>query len=665
MRASAILAASILLLPQAAHAAVETVSVTAAHLPRPVGDDAFSSVTLDAADLEGSSRLDRALKQVPGLSLFRRSTSDYANPTIQGVSLRAIAPSGAGRALVLLDGVPVNDPFGGWVIWTALPPEDIGEAEIVRGAGAGPYGAGALTGTILLGERDRDAPIAAASAGTLGTYRAAASGGAQLGAVDWFASISGERSDGWIAVRPPQRGSADDHLWFDGGSASLRADVMLNGVSATARLGGYDEARGAGSDYTGARAHGETASLTLARAAPTGWRLQLWAIRSGLSNRFAAMADDRASTTPANNQYATPALGLGANAALIGARGDFRWEAGGDVRDDSGESREMYRYISGAFTMNRRAGGREIVAGLYGEAAYDTGAWLLTAGLRADYWATAQGHLFESVRASGAMTRADDYPGRSGTVPTARIGIRRNFDGQYLRAAAYSGFRVPTLNELYRPFRVGNNTTNANAALKPEKLYGAEIGWGGQGGGFVWNLTGFWNRLHDAIANRTLTSSPSGSTAQRRNIGDIEALGAEGDASYALDDGFALHAAFSLTDARVHTDDPDLNGKRPAQAPHASITTGATWNPLAPLTVNADLRWESARFEDDENTLRLGSAFTLDLRADWRLRDGLSLYLAAANATNSDIVTAEANDGTLSYGAPRTFGIGLRYVPSP
>ena len=98
---------------------------------------------------------------------------------------------------------------------------------------------------------------------------------------------------------------------------------------------------------------------------------------------------------------------------------------------------------------------------------------------------------------------------------------------------------------------------------------------------------------------------------------------------------FSLRAAFSLTDARVRTSDPRAcNGKRPAQAPLVTITGGATWRPFDPLTLDADLHWESARFEDDQNTLRLGSAFVLDLSADWRFRDALSLYVAAANAAN-------------------------------
>ncbi len=104
---------SAVVFPVAAQAGgIETVVVTAAP-PDPVGNAAFSVATLDADDIRGSSELDHALEQVPGLSLFRRDSSLSANPTTQGVSLRSIAPSGAGRALVTLDGVPQNDPFGG------------------------------------------------------------------------------------------------------------------------------------------------------------------------------------------------------------------------------------------------------------------------------------------------------------------------------------------------------------------------------------------------------------------------------------------------------------------------------------------------------------------------------------------------------------------------
>ena len=117
------------------------VEIIIVHGPRlaPLGGEAvFSTVQLGPEQLRETPRLDDALKRAPGVSLFRRTGSGAANPTTQGLSLRAIAPSGAGRALVTLDGAPQNDPFGGWVIWSALPAEGLDGASIVRGAGSGP-----------------------------------------------------------------------------------------------------------------------------------------------------------------------------------------------------------------------------------------------------------------------------------------------------------------------------------------------------------------------------------------------------------------------------------------------------------------------------------------------------------------------------------------------
>src|SRR6185503_16029007 len=135
---------------------VEVVVVYPPRLAPLGGEAAFSAVQVGPEILKATPRLDEALKQVPGVSLFRRTSSVAANPTTQGLSLRAIAPSGAGRALVTLDGAPQNDPFGGWVIWSALPPEGLDGVSIVRGAGAGAYGAGALTGVVALRERPAD-----------------------------------------------------------------------------------------------------------------------------------------------------------------------------------------------------------------------------------------------------------------------------------------------------------------------------------------------------------------------------------------------------------------------------------------------------------------------------------------------------------------------------
>ncbi len=644
---------------------LETVVVTA-RPPDPVGSDAFSLVRLDKKAVHAAAQLDAALAQVPGLSLFRRDGSLSANPTTQGVSLRSIAPSGAGRALVMLDGVPQNDPFGGWVIWSALPPEDISGAEIVRGAGAGPYGAGALTGVIALDEAGGSGLVAAdASGGARGQYHIAGAGGAGWGGIEWFGSASAEGSNGWIPVGPDQRGAADNAVTLDARNASLRLQAQpLEGTLVSARLGLYQEHRNSGLVGTQSSARGETASLTIARPesdGALGWRWQIWLRDTGFTNSSASIAPGRAFTTPSNDQYATPALGWGTNAAVRGSTSWLDWELGADARLARGESREHFSFISGAFTQGRVSGGKSFVGGFYAEGACHLGDWLLTAGIRADQWSTTNGHLIQTNLSSGAVTLDQHYASRSGVVPTARAGVRRNFgEGFYLRSAAYAGFRAPSLNELYRPFRLGNTVTQANAALTPEKLYGAEIGAGGASGAFSFDATLFWNQLHGAIANVTIAPF----TLQRRNAGNIDAYGVEAEARYRLDDTLTLRAAFDLVNARVdgQAQAPQLTGKRPAQAPRWTITGGFSFAPIERLSLDADIRYESARFADDQSLLKLAPATTIRARASWALTDAVAVYVAAENLLNARIATTESADGVISDATPRIFRAGVSFT---
>ncbi|HEY4940762.1 MAG TPA: TonB-dependent receptor [Rhizomicrobium sp.] len=685
--------AALVLCAQAAPAAViETVVVTASP-PDPVGNQAFSVANLSAADLRNSTELDNALEQVPGLSLFRRDSSLSANPTTQGVSLRSIAPSGAGRALVTLDGVPQNDPFGGWVIWSSLPPEDIGGAEIVRGAGAGPYGAGALTGVIALDEARGDGLVAAdASLAERTGRRAAASGGATLGPVSLFASASDEDSDGWVPVSPAQRGAADNAVTYHARGASLRAEATpWNGTLVSLRLGAYGENRDSGLVGARSSADGVTASLTLAHPQggdDLGWRVQAWLRNSGFSNISATVAPGRVSTTLSNDQYSTPALGWGFNAALRGSRSWFDWELGGDARFTQGDSKEHFQLVAGAFTLGRQSGGRTFVGGFYGEgAAHLADGLLITMGLRADQWASTGGHLIQTTLATGVVTVNQTTPSKSGIVPTARLGVRQDLDGGlYLRSAAYGGFRAPTLNELYRPFRLGNNITEANPGLVPEKLYGAELGFGQERDTFSWDVTGFYNQLHGAITNVTVARCPSpdpaihcplvlpglgtlpngGLLIQRQNAGNIQANGIEADAHWQVQDWLSLHAAFDYVDAHVEGGiaAAQLTGKRPAQAPRFTLTAGLSATPLDRLTVSADLRHESIRFADDQNTLVLPPATTVDARISYRLWNGLSAYLAGDNLFDAQVATTESADVVpiVSYASPRVLRIGLSWT---
>src|SRR5439155_23759403 len=100
-----------------------------------------SAIQLSSTDVEANPALtlDDLLRQVPGFTLFRRSSSRVANPTTQGVSLRGVGGTGPSRALVLEDGVPQVDPFGGWIYWDRLPRAELSSIEVFRGGESNLY----------------------------------------------------------------------------------------------------------------------------------------------------------------------------------------------------------------------------------------------------------------------------------------------------------------------------------------------------------------------------------------------------------------------------------------------------------------------------------------------------------------------------------------------
>jgi outer membrane receptor protein involved in Fe transport len=652
-------------------AAVSPVVVQAARLPAAAGDPAFSMVRIDSIALIDHPRLDDALATAPGFSLFRRTSSLGANPTTQGVSLRAIAGSGASRALVTLDGVPQNDPFGGWVIWTGLPGEAVSDATLVRGAGAGPYGAGALTGVVAL---QQPAAVPGRIAGEVeggdhGYGRAAAIGEIDAGPARLFLDASGETSDGWVPVIQG-RGAADRPLTLRDWSTAERVEFDLGRAVLSERVAAFEEDRGGGTVDAHSRASGQQESLTLVSppvGGRLGWRLQAWAAESNLANTSASVAANRNTATLADNQDRTPAVGIGLNAAVRRSVAAYSWELGADVRDFDGESHDLL-YNQGVFTGTRTGGGGELVAGIYGEASRSLGAWLLTGGVRLDDWRTYAAKLIQT-----GATVLDQHPAdRSGLAPTGRVGLRRQVsDALYVRAAAYAGFRPATLNELHRMFRVGNDVTEANAGLSPERLYGVEAGVGGQGA-VNWDADVFYNRLADAVTNVTIGKGPrsfplagfvpaGGTLYERENAGTIDAVGVEGEAGRRINAALDLRAAFTYTHARVDggAQAPQLTGRRPAETPTATLTAAVTWRPIDRLTLTGEARYESARFDDDQNTRKIDAGAGLDARAAWRLAGGVSVFVAADNLTNANLETGRSAANVVTYAAPRLVRVGL------
>jgi outer membrane receptor protein involved in Fe transport len=490
-------------------------------------------------------------------------------------------------------------------------------------------------------------------------------------------TFSGARevSSGWTPVEASRRGAADTPLTLDAYNAAIRAETDLGRAVAAVRVKVFQEERDAGVINAQSKAQGREASLTIA-APPTdtalGWRLQGWVKDSNLYNSSAAVAANRATSTPASIQFSTPAEGWGLNAAVRRVRDGTSLELGADLRGASGESRELATFTAGNFSRVRVAGGKTLVGGLYFEGSQETGNWLFAGGVRADYSRQSDAHRIETTRATGAVTLNSSQPDSSEWVPSARLGVRRNLsDALYVRTAAYTSFRPATLNELHRPFRVGNDVTEANPGLNSERLYGAEAGIGGDKV-ITWSTVVFVNRLQDAIANVTIGTGPGafpiagfipagGVLRQRQNAGRVNAWGVEADAQHRWG-SFSIRGAASYVEAEINGQKaaPQLTGLRPAQTPRFAATAGIGYD-IGPLQTRLDLRYEGARFDDDQNLRRLKASTTLDARIDWKLKGGAGLYLAAENLGDARIETARTADGVVSLSAPRLVRGGFSF----
>lgn len=618
-------------------------------------------------ELARGSALDAALRADPAFSLYRRTDSLAAHPTAQGVSLRGIGPSGASRSLVLLDGVPLNDPFGGWVQWNQIPTVALAAAEVAPGSGAGAWGNAALGGTITL----VSAPVPS-SAGTLrleggarGSWLGEFSAGADADGTALRVDARAFTTDGYVPLAAPARGAVDVPLATEHEAIQLRARRVLGPATATLTLRRFTDDRVNGTAGQRNATRQNFASLALRGAsADRDWQFTVYGQDQTFRSTFTSVALDRASETPANDQFDVPATAVGATFTTEWRDAALSTSLGADVRRVRGETREDFLFSNGAFARRRFAGGTQTLAGLF--AAHErplASDWRGAVSVRADGWQLSQGTRREVDRVTGIPTRTDEFPERSGATGSANIGVAWTANSRWqFRAAAYRAFRLPTLNELYRPFRVGNINTEANPALQPESLLGTEAGADFHAGAFRATTTVFAARLADAVGNVTLASSPALVSRQRRNLDRIDTRGVETRVRWAATPNLRFDVAWLVTDSSIARSaaQPALVGKRLAQAPR-QVATGSVERDLGSgWTARVQGRWTSRQFDDDENTLVLGAAGVLDLQVSGPLAPRLTLTLALDNAANAAVPTARTANGATSYAAPRMWRIGLR-----
>ena len=663
----------------AASAPVETYVVHATRLDRPASQVPAAVTVLDRTDIEHSSAVtaDDLLRQVPGFNTFRRSssmvTAPAEDPEAQGVTLRGIGPGGASRALVLVDGIPANDAFGGWLYWGEIPLENIESVEIVKGGGSSLWGDFAEGGVIdFVSRRLEDHSVRLKlAAGTLGTTDDALSVNESVGAVKLGLTGHFFHTDGYDIVTPAQRGPIDQPAGSENHLIAGRAEwAAANDLTLYVRGSTFDQTLAGGTALrTAATARDFVAAGgTLGTRESGRFDLNLYARRTRVDQTFTLASADRTAEAVAQVQ-SVPSNDSGGSftwARALSSRS--RVTLGTDYRSVRGQSLDDFLDPTGLFvTEHRVSRGKQDFLGAFAQGDLDLTSRLnLVLEARVDHFRSFEGAVFSDVPGAGATAFAD----QTHTSVDPRLSLRyRVRDGLALRGAVYRAFRAPTLAELFRRSSVEGLVLHENPDLQPEFLEGGEIGvdlsehprWRA-------GATLYTNRLLRPIGNVVTATDPvtgADSERSRVNFGLARIRGGELDFDYDLSPRWNTRFAYLHTQAKLEENpaDPTLEGKRITQVPEDSGTLTLRYHDPARVDARVAGRFVGLQFEDADNHDALHGYFVMDLSvtAPLHRRAGGDdeLFVAVQNLFDRSY-DVDRGGGILKLGTPFVAQLGTR-----
>lgn len=681
-----------------------TVSVTRSDAR--LSETPASVVVLNRETLNATAAqtIDDSLRQIAGFTLFRRGSSKTTNPTTQGANLRGISGSGASRAAILFDGFSLNDAFGGWTFWSRVPEIAVEQAEVLRGGASAIYGDAALSGAVNLTTRraEENQPI----------FRFETSGGQQKtfdGSVFTAYAKNGYAVDfaydtfqtgGYIPTAIEERGAIDTRSnsrhhngfltlekRFSENKSQRRRDTQIENVGssessssasgATRRSSSFFENARIflrGNLFNERRDNGTTLTnnRTYFRQGAFGADFEnkifgAFQFRSFLETqtydqRFSAISNNRNTETLSRVQR-VPSQASGANLFWSNAFSNHTVAASLEFRQVRGASDETV-FVNNNASSLLSAGGRQKTFSVFAQDFWRVSRRLnVNFGARFDTWKNYD--ALSSLRSlTTNLTNIVRFPDRNESAFSPRIAalyqVNQNFSlyGSYAKS-----FRAPTLNELYRAFRVGNVSTQANENLRSERADTFETGA---------NFTALQNKLNlranvfqtevsNPVVSVTLNTTPNLITRQRQNVGRTRTRGLEFDAEYLLRKDLRFSASYLLASSRV-ADFPanaNLVDKFLPQIPQQQLNFQIFYRPQNKFSAGLQSRFSAAQFEDDLNTLRLRPFATFDVFAAYRLPKNLEIFTAIENLFDNRYDIGLTPNRTVA--APRFVRVGLRF----
>lgn len=626
----------------------------------------------------GSPMLDLLLQEEPAFSLYRRQDSRFAHPTTQGANLRTLGATAASRTLVLRDGVPQNDPFGGWIPWSRFQADALQRVEILPAPQASVWGNASAAGVIRMQSRDpwREGSSVELLAGDGSSYGAAIHHRQSAGLLGLVMSGRTFRSDGDHTVHANDRGQID-----------RRADLEVESIELGLHWKPAERwtLQPAWSYFEEERGNG----TPLARNGTRAWDFSLHTVGQfgGASieavayhqerrfrNVFTAVDDERNAENPVLDQFDIEGRGTGGS--LVGSwanERDWQWILGVDARLIEGQTHEDYGFGLG---NRRRAGGEQAFYGVFAKLGLPLREeHSLEASVRMDHWRSEEGMRVEQDLESGELLVDDLYPDRSGYEPSASLQWNwRPASGRRVSAAVAQAFRFPTINELYRPYRVGSDVFAANPALDPESFTTVELS-------FLQPLREHWSLqlgvfhtwIEDGIANVHIADGPrespggfvpaGGSYNRRENVDRAYVTGVPLRLRGRLGERMDLRLDYQWSRAEFERSrlQEELEERDFPQAPDHRWMVRIDYRLRPKLQLEVAWAGASGQYDDPLNQRPLRSFQRWDLGLSLELEAGLSLRLSVRDLFDEAVLTGVDSDGIRSIAPGRFVSLSARW----
>ncbi|HEY0431815.1 MAG TPA: TonB-dependent receptor [Pyrinomonadaceae bacterium] len=649
----------------------EQLTVAATRTETRLGDTAASISVLGPDDLSATAAttVDDVLRQVPGFSLFRRSGSRTANPTSQGISLRGLGASGASRAIVLLDGTLLNDPFGGWIYWSRVPRASVERVEVLRGGASDLYGSSALGGVVNIITRRPETNTVSLEI----SYGNQLTPDASLYLVgrkgEWTATLAAQsfRTDGYVLVERNHRGLVDTAAGSRNSTINLSVERSFGeNRKLFATTSFFGESRENGTPLQTNRTHIRQFTLGGDWSAATVGSLsaRFYGGTQLFDQNFSAVSSDRNSETLTRVQRVP--------AQVIGLAGQWTRSVGSSQTMVAGVEANLVRGASDeiAFTSERPtsfvdAGGRQATIAVYfGDVIKVNSRLFISGAARVDHWRNYSAFSASRPLASPGITTTTKFFDRAEDAFSPRLSVLYKVTPLVsLTGSINRAFRAPTLNEMYRSFRVGNVLTLANENLRAERLTGGEAGLSVRSpdGNLGVRGTVFWAEVSEPVANVTLSVTPGLITRRRLNLGRTRSRGVEIETEARLPKFWNLSAGYLFADASLVSFPAQtaLEGLRIPQVARHQFTFQLRYANPSVVTLGLQGRASSSQFDDDQNLFRLAPYFTLDLFVSRRMGRSVEAFVAAENLLNQRYEVGKTPVTTL--GPPILVRAGLRF----